>query len=630
MKKNQAIVLYFYFLKYLLKHKLLIIFLIISIIGYSLFNGISISLIKPLIDEVFIKSQINSDGLKIEKEIIKINEKKIIFLPKFIKKKIFQQIPKINNFLYRKINGLSFKKLIKILASFILITIFLKLIFLYAKNFLSQYIGNKIVIEIRDDLYKKILSMPMQFFDKSKTGDLLSVLINDTQVLYSSIIVSFFDVIFYFFEILFLLFIVFYINYKLAFFSIILVVILLLPILKLNKRLKERGYILQQCWADILSIFQEALAGIFVIKSFGMENYELDKAKAVNKRLFKHTLKTFKYIILASPITEFAGTIVALIILIFGTNQIIKKNISPGDFILFLTALLSTMSPLKRFIDAGAQVYKSFGAAFRVINILKLKSKITESKTAIELKRFNDKIEFKNVYFSYDNDNYVIKDFNLTINKGEVCAIVGRSGSGKTTIINLIPRFYDVNKGEILIDSVNIKNIKFESLFNLIAIVSQDTFLFNETIKYNISYGLKTVSEEDIINAAKIANAHNFIMEFPDGYDTIVGEKGVLLSGGQRQRIAIARAILKNPPILLLDEATSALDTESEIYVQQAIEKLMSNRTTIVIAHRLSTIVRADKIVVIDDGQIKEIGTHNQLIEKNGLYKKLYDLQFNI
>lgn len=629
-KKIKDISIYLYFFKYLLKYKFLILILILSIIGYSIFNGASLSLIKPLIDDVFFKSQIKDNKFLISQNPIKLSESKFRYIPVPIKNFIIERVKKINNYLYNKLYGISFKKLIKILSIIIFITIFLKLLCLYIRNYLTQYIGNVVVINIREDAYKNLLNLSMNFFDRSKTGEIMSILINDTQALLSSIILGISDLLFYLFQILILLFLVIYIDFKFALLSTIIICLLLLPILQFNKRLKKRGYFLQQSWANMLNLFQEALTGINVVKSFGMENYEIEKSKAANREVLKHTMKTAKYIILASPITEMAGMIAALIILIIGTNKIIDKELTAGAFILFITALLSILSPLKRLIEAASQVFKSIGAADRLFKLMRVRASVKEKKDAIELNNFRTRIEFKDVWFGYDKKNFIIKNFNLIINKGEIVAIVGRSGSGKTTLLNLIPRFYDVTKGEILFDNINIKDIKLKFLINLIAIVSQETFLFNDTIKSNIAYGLKSISFDEIVRAAKTANAHEFIMQLKDGYDTNVGENGVLLSGGQRQRIAIARAILKNPPILLLDEATSSLDTESEMLVQQALDNLMHNRTTIVVAHRLSTIINSDKIVVIEDGEIKETGSHNNLLNLNGIYKKLYDLQFNV
>lgn len=628
--KIKDIKLYLSFLKYIFRYKLLIIILLLSIVGYAIFNGASIALIKPLIDDVFFKSHLENNQFELRPNLIKLKEKNIRYLPGSVKSFILEKVNKINRYFYKNYRKIPFKKLLKIIAIAIFITILLKLICLFIRNYLTQYIGNKAIINIRGDTYKNILNLSFGFFDKNKTGELISVLINDTNALLTSIIIGISDSIFYFFQIFIFIFILFYIDFDLSFISIGIILVLLVPMLNISKRLRKRGYLLQERWADIMIVMQEALSGINVIKSFGTEKYEVDKSNKANYELFKQTLKTYKYIILASPITEIAGALAAITILVIGSNKIINQVINPGDFILFLTALLSTLSPLKRMADAFSNIIKSIGAADRVNKFLQLKSSIVEKENAILLDKFEKQIEFRNADFAYENDNYVIKNFNLKISKGEIVALVGKSGSGKTTALHLIPRFYDVQEGDIIIDNLNIKDVKLKSLTELVSIVSQETFLFNETVKYNISYGMEDAADNDIINAAKSANAHDFIMELENGYDTIVGERGVMLSGGQKQRISIARALLKNSPILLLDEATSALDTESEILVQKALEKLMHNRTTVVVAHRLSTIINSDKIVVLEEGEIKEIGTHKELLAKGGLYKKFYDLQFNL
>lgn len=606
---------------------MLLFVLFIAITGYSIFNGISISLIKPLIDDVFFRSQTEETIIKISETPIKITDEKLTYFPEKAQNFILNLTAFLNKTIYNNLNGISIQKLIFYISIAIFTSIFLKIICLYFKKYLSQYLANKAIINIREDTYNNVLNQPLSFFDSSRTGNILSIIVNDSQELLKSIISGFSDALFYFFEILVLLTIILYIDIELSIISIVIVFILLLPIINISKKLKKRSFNLQEKWGDIISIISETLSGIRVVKAFGKESLELDKTKNENKNLLFQTMKTVKYMVMASPITELAGTVAAIIILFLGSNKILNQEISPGDFILFLTAILSILSPLKRLANAFSQIIKSLGPAQRINFLMNLKSSITEKDNSVELNYIKEKIEFKNVYFAYKKEKFVLKNFNLTIKKGEIVALVGRSGSGKSTVLNLIPRYYDVNKGDILFDNVSIKDIKLTSFVNMIATVSQDTFLFNNSIKYNISYGMQNISMDNIIKAAKNANAHNFIKEMPNQYDTLVGEKGVLLSGGQKQRLSIARAILKNPVILLLDEATSALDTESETLVQEALQNLMHNRTTIVVAHRLSTIVNADKIAVLEDGIIKEIGKHSDLLQNNSIYRKLNDMQ---
>jgi ABC-type multidrug transport system fused ATPase/permease subunit len=387
---------------------------------------------------------------------------------------------------------------------------------------------------------------------------------------------------------------------------------------------------MQESFSKLNSLLQEILNGINIIKSFATESYEIDRFKEKNDENYRLTLKNVKVNARVRPLVEFTSTLGVAIIAYYGGLLVINGDMTPGELMSFLTSLGLISEPLKRASDIISGIQTKAHSIDRVFEVLESNEFIQEKKHAKKLKKVKGKVNIKELYFKYnEKEEYVLKNINLDVEPGEMVALVGKSGSGKTTLVNLLPRFYDIEQGEILIDDINIKDVKLESLRKNIGIVPQETFLFSGTIYDNIAYGSAThVSKKDVIRAAKMANAYDFITELPNGFDTEIGEKGVRLSGGQKQRIAIARALLENPPILILDEATSALDTESEKIVQDALDKLMENRTSFVIAHRLSTILNADKIVVMENGEIKEIGKKDELLAKNGIFKKLYDTQF--
>jgi subfamily B ATP-binding cassette protein MsbA len=379
--------------------------------------------------------------------------------------------------------------------------------------------------------------------------------------------------------------------------------------------------------ADITTTLHETISGIRVVKAFSMEGPEAERFRKQNQQFYRLTMKSTKRVIAVSPITEFVGMFCIAIILWVAAKEIISGALSAGAFVTFLAALLSLMKPMKRLTNVYSINQQALAAANRIFEVLDTKETVTDKPDALEMPRFKNNVEFKNVAFSYD-DKEILKDINLTVRAGEIAAFVGPSGVGKTTLVNLLPRFYDVTKGKIAIDGVDIRDYSLKSLRSQIGIVTQETILFNETVAYNISYGCKNPKKEDIVRAAEIANAHSFIMKMPKGYDTIIGERGFRLSGGEKQRLSIARAVFKDAPILILDEATSQLDTESEILVQEAIDRMMRGRTVFVIAHRLSTIKHATRIYVLDAGRVADVGHHDALIQKDGLYKRLYDMQF--
>jgi subfamily B ATP-binding cassette protein MsbA len=521
-------------------------------------------------------------------------------------------------------------KYITILPVAIIIVYALKGIFMFIQHYLINWTGNRVILDIRYKLYCHITDLSMRFFNNQKIGTLISRITNDVNSLHGALSNVLGNIISAVLNILGLVIMMFYLNWKLALIAIFVFPIAVYPIVQFGKRMKLAAIGLQQKMGDITSVLNESFNGIRVVKAFGMEEYERKRFNSDLWNFFVYDMKAVRAVAMASPIMETIGAIgIAAIVLLAG-KAVIAGTLTTGTFFAFIAAITGLYPQAKKLNDMNNTIQVALASAERVFQILDEKPEIVDLPDSIEKNDFNDKIEFKNVVFSYNKDEKVLKDVSFRILKGQVFAAIGPSGAGKTTIADLLARFYDVDAGEILIDGINIKKIKISSLRKLIGIVTQETILFNDTIKNNIAYGNPDIDETKVIEAAKAANAHNFIIKQLDGYNTFIGDRGVKLSGGQRQRIAIARAILRNPPILILDEATSSLDSESEILVQEAINNLMKNRTTFVIAHRLSTVRNADYIIVIEKGKIVEEGTHSSLYQNNGLYRKLYDMQFKL
>ncbi len=484
-----------------------------------------------------------------------------------------------------------------------------------------------VVRDIRNQLYHKITSLPLGFFSEERKGDIIARMSGDVQEIENSIMSSL-DmlfknpvlILFYFATLLF-------ISWQLTLFTLVFVPIMGWFMGFVGRKLKQKSIKAQSLWSDTMSQVEETLGGLRIIKAFCAEekmNHRFDK---INTEYRDNICRVNTRQQMAHPMSEFLGTVMIVIVLWFGGVLVLNDMTLEGpSFIYYLIMLYSIINPLKDFSKAGYNIPKGLASMERVDKILQAVNNIKEPEKPVRVKEFSSKIEFRNVSFRY-GEKWVLRHVNLTIEKGKTVALVGQSGGGKSTLVDLIPRYYDVQEGEVLIDGVNVKDIGIHDLRSLIGNVNQEAILFNDTFRNNISFGVETASQEQIEEAARIANAHNFIVQTENGYDTNIGDRGSRLSGGQRQRISIARAILKNPPILILDEATSALDTESERLVQDALEHLMKTRTTVAIAHRLSTIKNADEICVINEGEIVERGTHDELIALDGYYKKLNDMQ---
>ena len=486
-----------------------------------------------------------------------------------------------------------------------------------------------VVRDIRMKVYDKVVSLPIGFFSKERKGDIIARMTGDVVEVENSIVSSLdmliknpIFIVIYFGTLL-------YISWELTLFTICVIPVLGWIMGSIGRKLKAKSLVAQQKLGETTSQMEETLGGLRIIKAFIAEKKMSGRFAKCSNELRNASMKVTMRQALAHPVSEFLGTAVIVIVLWFGGTLILSNNspISAATFIYYLTILYSIINPLKEFSKASYSIPRGLASMERIDAILNAENPIADGEKGIEIPEMKEGIEYKNLTFSYDGERDVLKNINLKIEKGKTVALVGQSGSGKSTMVDLIPRYYDVEQGEITIDGVNVKDMKVKSLRGLIGNVNQEAILFNDSFYNNITFGVENATMEQVIEAAKIANAHDFIMATENGYDTNVGDRGCLLSGGQRQRISIARAILKNPPILILDEATSALDTESERLVQEALERLMKTRTTIAIAHRLSTIKNADEICVLRDGEIVERGKHDELLKLDGLYKRLNDMQ---
>ena len=511
----------------------------------------------------------------------------------------------------------------------IFVSTILKVVTGYFASISSNYVTETIKRDIKIDVYSHLQKLPMSYFKRNKLGDVMARLSGDSATL-GRIGFIIFDMFKEFLTVVALTFRMFQVDYILALVALIVMPLIISTVKKYTKKIRKSGRIRQDTSGAVTAFIQETLSGIFVIKAFNNSDDMIEKYKVISKDEFEKSYKSTKIKAKVSPINEIITTVMVLLVASYGGYQIIVlKTMTAGDLISFVTALGLMSQPLKRLISKNNDLQEALPSADRVIEILDVPLEQDYYGEEKELTTEIKDIKFENLSFHYDDSpELILKNINLDVKAGEVIALVGKSGSGKTTLVNLIPRFYETTEGAIKVNGIDIKNISLKKYRDYIGIVPQESFLFSGSISQNISFGKNGVTEEEIMNAAKMANAYDFIMELPNKFETEVGERGVLLSGGQKQRIAIARALIQNPEIMILDEATSALDTESERLVQDALDKLMLNRTTFVIAHRLSTIINADKIVVMENGEIKEIGTHQELLEFKGLYKHFYEIQF--
>jgi subfamily B ATP-binding cassette protein MsbA len=597
---------------------------IICTILFAVFNGLSIYLTIPLLDTLFQDGQGESSIQSPQTSVI-ANTTSI--LPDWVIKTEHNISDTFNNFI---LQGDKLDSLLKI-CFLVLIAFLLKNIFGYLQAYFLSYVEEGSMKDLRNAAYKHLHQLPMSYFKQERVGNLISRITNDVNVVQSSISAAFLNLIREPLTILVFIGIALSISWKLTLLAFIVLPFSMLIIAGIGLKLRKHSTAIQAKMADITSILQETISGVKIVKAFGMEEYENNKFKKETYSYFRMMLRIVRIRNASSPITEFLSVIVGAVIIYYGGVLVLQTHtLKAAEFMGLLLAIFQTMPPIKELSTVNNRIQESSAAGDRIFEIIDTKPAITDVNNACSLKDFTNSLSFNHLAFHYDDsEELVLDDINFEVRKGEIVALVGPSGGGKSTLVDIIPRFYDPTGGQILIDGIDIKQVKVQDLRALMGIVTQETILFNESIRNNIAYGLDNYPIEKIVEAAKTANAHNFILELPDGYDTVIGERGLKLSGGQRQRISIARAILKNPQLMIFDEATSALDNESELLVQEAIERMMVNRTSIVIAHRLSTIRNATRIIVLDKGKIIQTGTHEELIrDERGLYNKFYEMQF--
>ena len=584
----------------------------ISALIYVVFNSLSIWLTASLINNILTDfDKLVENHRALSNEIISLNDQ----LKYWTNELILRDSP---------------LETVKILCIIILAVFIIKNIFLYIKNICLTYVQYNLITKIRNDLYHHFHNLSLSFFDRAKSGELTSIVVTDVSNMRIALGTSFHKLFVEPINILMFISLLFIINTKLAIYATAIIPITAMIIFWIGRSIRRKSRRTAKQIAGIMGIITEILNSIRVVKAFGTEDIERKRFKQEQDRYYNLISERARLRLITSPITETIGAMIGVSLLwVGGVDVLVTGTMSSEDFIRFILILFSVLGPVRLLSNVSVNLQTGVASAERVFNILDTPPDIIEKPDAIDLKGFSKEIQFDKVGFNYDGGGKVLSDVSFSIHKGSIVAIVGPSGAGKSTIADLIPRFYEVKEGAITLDGQDIRDITLFSLRDKMGIVTQETILFDETIEFNITYGISESTEEDLIASSKAANAYDFIQDQPNGFQTVIGEKGVKLSGGQRQRIAIARAIFNNPPFLILDEATSALDTKSERLVQNALDNLMKNRTVLVIAHRLSTVKNADQIIVMDEGKIRQKGTHQELIQNDGLYSRLYQFQLS-
>ena len=604
--------------RYIRPYRLTLVGAMACSVPFSVFSGVSVYLIIPLLETLFAgKAYAPSTGAGAAGTSILpdwlISAKDS--LTAFFQQLVFRQDPA--------------DSLLNI-CIFIVLAFLLKNLFGYLQSNLMIYVEQALTRDLRNAVYRHIHKLPLAYFTNERTGNLISRVMNDVPVINTGISATFQTMIKEPMLLIVYLSITFILSWKLTLMAFVVFPLALLVIAGVGRRVHKESGLVQERIADLTSVLHETISGVKVVKAFGMEDFENKKFAQVGSSYFRTILKVTNIRNLASPSTEFLSAAAGGVIIWYGGMQVLTHDaMKASEFLGFLIAMFQLMPPIKELSTVNNRLQEASAAGRRVFDVLDTEPNIRDAENPVVLNEFSSDIRFEHVSFRYAEGEAVLTNINLKIKKGDVVAIVGPSGAGKSTLIDLVSRFYDPTGGKVTIDGHDLRSVELKSLRNMIGIVTQETILFNDSVRNNIAYGMEDCPLELIVDAARAANAHVFISEMPKGYDSIIGERGVKISGGERQRLALARAILKNPPILILDEATSALDTESELLVQEAIEHLMAGRTSIVIAHRLSTIKHADRIIVVDHGTIVESGKHSELLKiSKGLYKRLYQLQF--
>ena len=592
---------YFKMLRFLKGHQARFGVAIVFIVLSSLFEGVQLSFILPVIDRIFTN--------------------KPIIIP--------NKVPAFLTHLVSKLNSTDVHTLFWVIPMGFMILFVMKQVVLFWSDYFMNDIAQAVMRDVRCRLFERIQTLSLDYFSRKRVGELVSRITNDVGTIENAISYAVTDLVKQPFLILMFLIISFTINTRGTLIVFLMFPLIGWPMMVISKKLRKIARNTQEKMADINSHLMETISGVRILKAFCTEKYEIQRFRQQNHDYYKLRMKTIRNLILMGPITEIVGALCGIAIIWFLGSAVLKGGLSFGVFLLFFASILQVIRPIKRMANVQTIIQQALAANLRIYEVLDTKPTVVEKNDPIEVETFKDKIEIEKVDFHYDTaSGIVLQDINLLIKKGELVAIVGPTGSGKSTLVNLIPRFYDVTQGRILFDGMDVKEASFKSLRGQVGIVTQEAILFNDTVKNNIAYGTFDVTMEQIQQVAQMAFADKFIEKMPKGYDTFVGDRGFRLSGGEKQRLTIARAILKNPPLLILDEATSQLDSESEKYVQEALDKLMLGRTVIAIAHRLSTIMKADKIVVLEQGKMVGIGKHDDLLFSCPLYRRLYETQF--
>jgi subfamily B ATP-binding cassette protein MsbA len=611
---------YFRLLSNLKPHLRYLVPAMIFMVLFAGMSGFSITMIVPFTKILFSQpGEISQPALQEKESGDQVEKSLLVLLPEKLKEQFD-----------RLIVGRTHMETLGRFCILVFLIFLVKNLFWYAQSFLIVRVEQGVIMDLRNKLYSHFHVLPLEYFHGQKTGVLISRITNDITLVKGAVANGFAEALRQSFLLLVYLFLVFWASWKLAFIALALFPIAMLIIGKFGHKVKKSSAITQEKMGAMTSVLQETISGIRVVKAFVMERFEIGKFRKTTRDYFKTMVRLTRVGSLSPPLTEIMGVFAAALLLWFAGREILTGTLEPERFFLFLFAMLSLMQPIRSISHLNIDIQQGLAAAKRIYEVLDTQPKIKNAPDAIVKKSLEKNVAFENVRFSYDGTKEVLSGISFSVEAGQVAALVGPSGAGKSTLMDLLIRFYDPTGGEIKIDGVDLRKIDMDSLRNLMGIVTQETILFNDTVWNNVAYGYEQASEERVQAAARAANAHDFIMAMPQGYQTLIGDRGVKISGGERQRLAIARALFKNPPILIFDEATSSLDSESEALVQEAIDRLMKGRTVFVIAHRLSTIQHVNKIIVMDHGRMVQTGDHESLMKEGGLYKRLYQMQFKL